>query len=212
MTRDEMVARLKYYLDVNQATTTWDTMLASMLQEAQIEVEQGAELPWFLVSRDYSATTTVGEARLALPTDFIREYEESALWVLDDDSAEILLGKDSIDDLRVYYTNTEGRPERYALSGEYFYLFPTPEQEYTIRMQCYTKEPTLSDGSSENNWSTEFPDILMGNAGQKFLMVRKSSPEIEDRINRLFGRGMARMAVHNVSRGSTQGEALYGGG
>ena len=142
------------------------------LQHAQTMLEAGPTLPWFLVSEDSYIDTVDGEQRIALPSDFLQETDEAVLRYVPTTltDGEVDLKKDFFDVLRKNYQDTttgtteEGSPEAYALQGSYFWIFPTPDDEYRLRMIYYKRDTTLST-DVENGWLKWVPYLLIGKAG-----------------------------------------------
>jgi len=173
MTRAEAVTLIQRQLAFR--TNLEDEIIAE-LQAAQIQLEAEAIKPWFLVSEDSYIDTTSDEQRVAVPSDFIEEVDEAVLrYVPDDvsgDDPEIDLIKGDYDELRKTYSDEDtgtveaGAPEAYALLGNYFRIFPTPDDTYTLHMIYYKQDTTLST-NVENNWLKYVPYLLMGVAGQQ---------------------------------------------
>lgn len=163
MTRDEAVAMMKIQLGFRTDQT--DNLITA-LKAAQKKLERSATKPWFLLSERTTINTSDGESRLQLPTDFILEHEENGLTYIPDDSSEnpVLLTKESLDQLKGIYGNETGAPEAYALDGQYFRIFPEPDDLYTIEMYYYQEDEVL-DTNIENQWLKYIPFLLMGEAG-----------------------------------------------
>lgn len=171
MTRDEAIALMQIQLGFR---TDQSANLVTCLQAAQQQLELQPTKPWFLVSTDYTLTTVAETEAVALPTDFLQEIDEQVLRYIpdedddadDDTSNEVDLVKDSYDVLRANFRdNVFGEPEAYALVGEYFRIFPTPDDEYTLKFIYYKKDTVLSS-NVENGWLKWAPYLLMGKAGQ----------------------------------------------
>ena len=150
-------------------TTAHSAALIRQLQVAQQELEQDAELPWFLRKEVSSVGTVSGEERVQVPVDFLREVEEDALYYFDstadDDEKYTTLVKDELAFLRGLLPGT-GSPTHYALDGPYFRLFPTPDAVYTLKMIYYAKDALLT-ANIENDWLKYLPTLLIGRAGQR---------------------------------------------
>ena len=135
MTRDEAVTRIQRTLGFTTANTT---EIRDALQDSQVELERSAELPWFLLSEVASISTVKDEERILLPTDFLREWEDDALWYFNgtadlDADKWVPLTKDDIQFLRGHRPSTGPPPEAYAIDGLYFRIFPTPDAVYTLK-------------------------------------------------------------------------------
>ena len=167
MDRDSAVSRVKRNLAFKTGTSL-DTDIIEALQDAQVELEKGTTLPWFLESEVSSISTVDGEERVKLPGDFIREWEDDPLWYYNGDADEAAdkwtpLAKDDLEELRRIYPG-EGAPEAYQLDIKYFRIFPTPDDEYTLKM-IYYKHDTVLTSNVENLWLEHFPWLLIGKAG-----------------------------------------------
>lgn len=167
MTRDELVAQIQLLMGFR-------TDLGNIIK-AQINIQQAAmELassrwlarPWFLQTERANTTLVVNDERLLYPADWLADLEDDGLWITDADGKEHLLPKDDLDVLRSQYINSEAtRPQGYAQDGNYYRLFPKPDQAYVVRQQYYKKDVLLSDAVTENEWSVHAPDCLIGRAG-----------------------------------------------
>lgn len=93
------------------------------------------------------------------------------------DGAETRLELTSLDDmsqLRENGDNIADKPTHYALVGETFELFPTPDQEYEIQLIYYERIPKLSD-SNTSNWLLEIaPDAYLHGS------LMQSAPYLKD--------------------------------
>ncbi len=93
------------------------------------------------------------------------------------EGAETRLELTSLDDmsqLREHGDNIADKPTHYALVGETFELFPTPDQEYEIQLIYYERIPKLSD-SNTSNWLLEIaPDAYLHGA------LMQSAPYLKD--------------------------------
>lgn len=150
---------------------------------AQIDLELGPTLPWFLISEQSYITTTADEQRLVLPTDFIREVDEARFVYIPattaDDTTPVDLVKDDYDQLASDYADADaGPPEAYALFGSYFRVFPTPDASYTIKMIYYKKDTVLTS-NVENNWLANAPRLMMGKAGIAIATALRDMQAVE---------------------------------
>jgi len=164
MTRDEAVTLIKQILGFRTDQTT---NIITNLQTAQAQLELSPVKPWFLISEDASIRLTISEQRIRVPSDFLEEDEADALvYVPDDGTSEVALIKEDLDQLRVAFKDTEpGTPEYYALSGEYFRIFPVPDDTYLVRMLYYKRDAVLTS-NIENKWLKWVPYYLIGKAGE----------------------------------------------
>lgn len=199
MTRDEMVARIQRLLAFRSDKSL---EIQAAIIDAQNRLEQGQFLPWFLKTEVASISTVSGEERVPLPTEFLREDEDGALWYYNGaaTNAEDVwreLRKGFLDQLRAEYPG-EGAPCAYYLDYCYFRIFPTPDDAYTLKMRFFKEDAKLTT-NFENKWSKLAPELLVGMAGfeiasalrdtaamQTFALIRDAD------LNRLVGQDTAR--------------------
>lgn len=164
MLRDEAITLMQLQLGFR---TDQVTNLITALKTAQIKLERDAIKPWFLLSDEVTFTTTADATfRSELPADFIMESEDHKLTYYPDDTEldPVSLKKIAFDWGKEYYKYSEGPPEAYALAGNYFYIFPIPDDVYTIKWQYFAQDMVL-DTNIENNWLKYISYYLMGEAG-----------------------------------------------
>jgi len=183
MLRDTAILLLMQRSGNLQDSAIRDLMIAEMDFVQTIELELGLNLPWFLLSETSSITTISGEARLPNPTDFLREYDDGALWVYDVSQSNPWgkLTKDSYEAL-IARNLGSGRPRFYSLVGENFILFPTPDTAYTVKMKYYKKGVSIAGnyggtGNVENVWLKYAPDLLIAKTGVIYAGQYDQSPE-----------------------------------
>lgn len=177
MTRDEATASVKRRLGFWSGN---DSEIALELQDAQKRLEQGIVLPrggiflpWFLMSEVATAAMVDGEERVPIPSDFLGELEEGALWLYDPnadtDSQFKPLSKDDLDFLKSAEPGT-GSPLAYSQSGVYFRLKPTPDSDNatnkSLKLLYKRADSLLTDGTTENNWLKYAHELMIGEAGK----------------------------------------------
>jgi hypothetical protein len=166
MDRDTAVSRVQRQLGFR---TDLNEQIVDAMQDAQVQLEAEETLPWFLQSEISSISTVVGEERVKLPSDFIREWEDDPLWYFnssaeeDEDVWNELDKGTDLGVLRRTYSG-EGPPQAYHLTADYFRVFPTPDEIYTLKMTYY-KNALVLDTNIENVWLKYFPWLLIGKAG-----------------------------------------------
>jgi len=148
--------------------------IATMMQFVQNQLEMGPIRPWFLLQEDSLVRTTIGDERIEIPADFIAECDELPLRYRPDDyptEDEVQLRKDAYDLLKRNFkpsailTGSKQIPQAYARVGYYFRIFPTPDNNYAIRLIYYARDSVLTS-NVENKWLKWSPDILIGRAGK----------------------------------------------
>lgn len=210
MTRDDAVTRIQHTLGFR---TDKITEIINALQDAQVLLERGATLPWFLQTEVSSVVTVANVERVTIPSDFLREWEEDPLWYFvagtgGDDDAWTELAKEDLAFLRDAYPGS-GEPIAYALDIKYFRIFPTPDAIYTLKMVYYKTDAVLST-NIENQWLKYFPYLMIGEAGRLF------SPGLRDKdamaqFSRWAAEGRAQMLIENEARIHSSRRYVMGG-
>lgn len=179
MTRDEAVAAIQEQLGFRSDLST---NIITNMKLAQVTLEKGPTKPWFLVSEDSYIRTTNAEQRIPIPSNFLQETDQAVLRYIPDTltDGEVDLKKDDYDVLRKNFLDTTtgtietGAPEAYALLGNYFRIFPTPDDDYLLR-QIYYKTDTVLSTNVENGWLKHVPYLLIGKAGGQIASALRDS-------------------------------------
>lgn len=175
MNRDTAVARIQEALGFR---TDLVTVIQNALQDAQIDLELQPPIPWFLETEVSSNATVIGEERVIVPLNFLQDYEDDALWYFDGSLADadqwVLLQRKDLEYLRANFPGS-GKPKAYALVGQNYRIFPTPDAVFTLK-QIYYKTDVILSSNVENDWLKYAPNLLIGEAGL-LLPVAVRSPE-----------------------------------
>jgi len=168
MTRDEAVSIIQTQLAFRSDKAA-EIIVA--LKGQQERMEHALELPFFLRSEVSDINTTVDEERLEVPSDFLREWDEDALWYFNSAAADASKWTRVVkEELELLRRNDdfagEGPPEAYALDHKYFRIFPTPDLAYPMKMIYYGQEAVL-DTDIENGWLEHVPYLMIGKAGRQ---------------------------------------------
>lgn len=178
MTRTEAVAVIARRLG-NKAGV--DTQIIDELKLAQTMLEHGPELPWFLLKASSGLVTVANTQTVAVPSDFLREYDETGgLRVLDptDSNKPKQLEKEDYQTLRnSTWLEETGLPTHYALVGRSWYLFPKPDAVYSLE-ELYYGQDNLLTTDIENDWLKEAPDLLIASAGLPIAMFLRDKDAV----------------------------------
>lgn len=211
MTRDEAVARVHLLLGnrSDQATN-----IQNALQDVQARLEREDTLPWFLRTEISSTTTTVSEERVAVPTDFLAEWEDDALWYFnsaatDPEDVWVKLQKAENDLLRAKYPGS-GAPKAYSLDGMNYRIFPTPDDVYTLKQIYYAADTVLTTNIT-NGWLTNLSELLIGMAGQEVGFPLGLSETRINRFRELESNGRTRLIRKNLELAMTNRGFQIGG-
>ena len=173
MRRDEAVDLLMGRLGSRNHAATRQDAINEMVYVQTNLLEGDPTLPWFLLSESTQTTTTIDEERVALPSDFLQEWEEGALYIVTDDGDTVGMVKDDWDRIKARVTGS-GQPEYYAIGGNYFFLRKVPNKAYTLIMRYYAREASVAgtygaavdtDGNIENNWLKWASDWFIAETG-----------------------------------------------
>lgn len=172
---EEAVERLAKRLGQRQDLV--DDIRFEMQQAQSVTLEQGHLRPWFLLSEDTTAWCDLGDDRMRIPPDFLCEYEESALTLINDDGSIQPLRKELLECLIRKFGEAQSKPIFYALAGSYFRLYPIPSKQWEIRFSYYAKQPDLTDGE-ENAWLKHASDWLIAETGVVMAAQYLINPEM----------------------------------
>jgi hypothetical protein len=179
--------------------------LNEIILAQETELEGGPILPWFLISEEASSVTPSdgSERRIAIPTDFIREVEENALWVVDSDGKRQFITKRPFDELMAKYGSdaTGELPEFYALQGGYFHLFPITTLELPVKMNYFKRAATPTDSTgSENVWFKYAADLMIACGGLAIAAEHIRDAEVVAMFEAQKTRAWARLEVMDTAR------------
>ncbi len=154
----------------NFQSTLIDQTIKDEMNAAQFRLEQEPldPMPWFLLTESATIQNVAEEPRIALPSDFILEWEEGALeWKLTTAAASAykVVGKEDYDYLKKTYTDATGTPEGYSLAGLYFLIVPAPAAIYDWRMRYYAHQAINVNGTDENLWLKHAGEWLIAETG-----------------------------------------------
>jgi hypothetical protein len=184
---------------------------------AQVMLERGPTKPWFLLTESATIRTTADEGRVRVPDDFIVEAENLHLYYIPDDTDElpVKLAKDEFDTLKKNFAesdpdeNEAAEPQAYALIGDYFYIFPTPDALYQIEMRYLANAAALT-ANIENGWLKYNPYVLIGKTG--WLVAKSINNDVAaSTFSMMEKEGRLVLAADEVERDLANRELQIGG-
>lgn len=181
---------------------TLDALILLELQAAQLRLEEAPTLPDFLITEESSQVVIEGEARVAIPDDFIREVESDAMQVENTEvvpSTKTTLTKDFYDAIRYRYASDVEMPRKYALSGGYFRLRPVPNKGTYLLWMTYYAHDVLVTLNDANRWLTYNPDLLMSEAGV-VVATSLGNEKALSLFSNLRAEAMKLLAVNTIAR------------
>ena len=167
MTRDEAATLIRSKLSFRASSTNLNLAIVNALQYTQRDLEMGKTLPPFLITESEALTGVANSPTIALPTGFLRLVEDENIWWNGTATAGVReLQRAEYKQLRaVWAGTTETSPRAYALRKNSIYIFPTPDVAHTYVWSYYKKADILDDGSDENVWLLNAPDLMIAQAG-----------------------------------------------
>lgn len=119
-----------------------------------------------------TASTIIGQPNYAMPDDFV-EADILTLTEADQDYRYILKrrpwhwyrGND-------VNTDTTSRPGNWAYYADQIWLYPRPDQVYTLTISFLQRLATLSDYSDTNDWMTHGEELIRARAKKSLFAYR----------------------------------------
>lgn len=195
--------------------TDLNSSIETEMQLAQAELEATRTLPWFLLKEFYTDLSASAE-KVEVPTDFLREYEEGALWLEDattTPSTFTVLQKTSFDTLRGVETSGESDevPTYYSLVGGEFHLAPISASAERLRIVCYVRGDALASSTDTNVWLDNNPEMLIAKTGMRMAQYLRST-ELFAMFQSQYIEAVQSQEIVNVAREMDNFEGLMGGG
>lgn len=209
MQRDQAVDEIARLL--TRSTSTFKDKVVAEMSYVQTEVlEQGVLLPWFLIKENTGASVKISAntETLALPTDFIQEVEDGALYYqLTTGGWKQLRREDwgKITDFGEWELIGEtGDPKYYDIVGESYYFRPVPTKDFLLKQFYYAKQADISgtygdaNGTVENGWLKNAADLVIAETGLRVASLILRDPAMVQ----LFG-PLRQAAFDNLLRRDT---------
>lgn len=188
LNRDQIINLVLGRVGRREADTYLAAQAVTELQLIQDRLEGGPFMPWFLLSTEQSLASTASTRSIALPTDFLREYEDFPLYLYDTTASTpyTRMNKDEFDILESKFAGAAAqKPTDYALHGAEIDLFPTPDAlVYNFRWKYYQKGATLSTPTSVNVWTANAADWLLAELG---IVIAGHYKKDKDRLQQYIG-------------------------
>lgn len=127
-----LITRVRQNTGRNSTTTTPDTQITAYLNDAQLEIARRSD--WKDLHITQETTLVAGTYRYAFPPSM---KDCISVQVIDDESGTDLIEKTKRW-LDRYVPDPEnratGKPNYYAVDGNYFELYPSPDSAYTLKI------------------------------------------------------------------------------
>lgn len=185
MTNAELFALVMARLAGRTAVNT-RALVVTELNEKIRQFERGPVKPWFM-EKLLSGTVTAATATIALPADFLEEYEEGAFRIatLDGVWSDPDPRKVPIEALE---KETDGLapsiPYGYSIFGNSIYLGPTPDLDYPYKLKYYGRTDVIVDNTDpiSNPWALEFFNLLSLSSAHVVAVTHLQSTDIAAKI------------------------------
>ena len=128
---------------------------------------------------------------------FPADYLESIRFHVNDDRSSIIELVSLTDMLRYRNENSAtGKPRYYAISGENFEVYPSPDTTYSTELMYYRTLPSLSDSNTTNWLLTNYPDAYL------YGSLSQSAPYLKDDERLAVWAGVYSTAVASINNES----------
>lgn len=169
MLRDAAVDILMARLGQRKDATTKQSIINEMTQVQENILEGDATLFWFLLTTEQTLFTISGNEAVAIPTDFLQDWEIAGLSVLEDDGSKTVMKKEDWNVI-VDQVIGDGRPYYYDIVGEEILFRLKPDAVYTLYWRYYQRQTDLTGayggvGNIENGWLKYASDLFIGEVG-----------------------------------------------
>lgn len=172
MQRDAAVDLLMGRLGRRTNASLKDDIIREMVFVQENLMEGGEFLPWFLITNDDTLVTVADQEYVALPSDFIREWEDGGLFRETGDATapKKLIERDDYDIITLKHPGT-GTPLKYDRDETYMYLRPIPDSVIDLELWYYQKDTSLAGvyggagATTENGWLLWASDWLIAETG-----------------------------------------------
>jgi hypothetical protein len=171
MLRDAAVDLLMRRLGKRTYAPLKDVIISEMSFAQEEILEQSETLPWFLITEQATVSTVIGEERVVLPDDFLQEWDDGALYIIDTSGGRVELVRDDWDTIKhTYNTLAQDKPRFYDLVGENYLVRPIPNAVYALEMRYYAKGVSLAGvygdvNNVENLWLKWAGALLIAHTG-----------------------------------------------
>lgn len=205
MLRDAVVDLIMKRNGNNTDLTLRNDIINEMVQVQDAILEGDPINPWFLLTEESSAQTTVGDERVGLPADFLMPWEYGFLFrydaALDDPYIEMQREDWDLIKEALNYSDT---PTHYDISGEYIFMRPIADEVYPLRMRYLARGETLAGAygtnNIENTWLKYASDWFIGEVGavisEQYLQATSSKVDV---FKSQATRGRERVRIKNVA-------------
>ncbi len=203
MVRDAAVDLLMLRLGKRRDTALRVSIISELVIAQEDLLEKDATLPWFLVSEKTTLATIASNEEVALPSNFLQEWEDGALYIVNDSGTEVELLRHDWDKIKGDTTG-EALPKYYDIVGSNIALEQVPDKVYTLYYQYYKKDTSLAGtyggaGNTENLWLQWAGNLLIAHAGFVLASQYLFSDKMADAFNKQITRANDALARKNTA-------------
>jgi hypothetical protein len=137
--------------------------------ELGVTINNGVFVPFFLFSDKTDLTYSANVEAIALPSNFIQEYDEDhegVLFYYDStlDDPWVRMRREPWGVIKSRYPGTATYPRYYDIIGGNVYFRPKPDTAGTMRLMYYARASTL-DTVSSNPWTNNAAELFINELG-----------------------------------------------
>lgn len=161
MTRDEIVSMIRQRLGFNQSFNEAHILLNMTYVQQTYELgHDRMPLPFFCFDGAAQIFSIPGQRNVPLPSGFIQLDDDWPITIEDKEGKIKPLDREPIYDLVALMQEEDGFPKYFEIDGDQVYLFPKPNDTYTIHFPHYAQTQALKD-TTQSEWFTQFPNLLI---------------------------------------------------
>ena len=202
MLRDTAVTLIKGRLANNKLSGLDALIVAEMVLFQAVVMEGDRTKFWFLETLDKTLATVVDQDTLDLAdaANYLTETDRGGFWWVDSDGNRNEIRRGDYDDMVELYGSDTGSPKRYAIVGSTVYLFPTPDDVYTIWHLHYSREDSLESANIENAWLKYAPDWMIGGVGEIIARQYNNDEKMAQKFSEQAQQARARLVTEHTAR------------
>jgi len=216
MTRDQAVDAIMRRLAGRNDTqnTVRDHCVSEIVMVIQENLEQEAELPWFLIEQITSVVTVADQEYVDLDSAFLSFWDDGGgFWRQNSDGSETQLIIDDWDVIKAKFNassepaaSNTAAPTHGTVIGSRLYLRAIPDDAYYLYYWQYGKDDATdisgayadANGGNTNLWLTHAAEWVIGEAGAIVAAEIVRDPEAAANFVAQANRGKTRTMAKSI--------------
>lgn len=117
----------------------------------------------------------------ALPSDYLYEWEKGGLVLTDNNNKYVLQKITHEERANINDTVTESRPQYYTFRLNKIYLYPVPDQSYSVDLYYIKSYTDLTSDSQSNDWTNNADRLIESKALADLYLDERHNVEMANR-------------------------------